>query len=423
VDTKELMEQSETYWESKTDKHDAPSSTVLDLLAVLTKYRRFLSWFILGTTLAVTAYALVAPRWYRSTASVFPAEKADLFGGLEGIASLAKSFSPGRALSALGSNPETDRYLAILKSGTVLNAVIQKFDLVHVYDITAYPGEKTMKELLSNVDFVVESEGNLTISVYDRDPQRAADMANFFVDELNRANTGIQVQNARANREFIEQRYTKNLADIAAAEDSLTAFQKRYGIIAMPEQTQASIKAAAEITAQLALKEVQVGVLRRTQSVDNPAVAAMSIEVEELRHKLSQMNSGAGVAAGDLNVFVPFRKVPELGAEYVRRFRNVEIQYKILQFITPLYEQAKVEERRETPSVVVLDKAGPAERKAKPKVSFYALMGLVLSTLVAFLVVFIREMIARLDAAQPGRFTSMVSTWRSDWFGLRLRRR
>ncbi len=423
MDKKEIMEQPESYWEAKTDKHDAPSSTVLDLFAVLTRYRRFLSWFVLGTTLVVTVGAFLAPRWYRSTASVFPAEKADLLGGLEGIASLAKTFSPGRALSALGSNPETDRYLAILKSGTVLNAVIQKFDLVHVYDITAYPGEKTMKELLSNVEFSVESEGNLTISVYDKDPQRAANMANFFVDELNRANTELQVQNARGNREFIEQRYKKNLSDLAAAEDSLTGFQKRYGIIAMPEQTEASIKAAAEITAQLAFKEVQAAVLRRTQSADNPSVAAMEIEIDELRHKLSQMNSGAGKADGEMKVFVPFNRVPDLGAEYVRRFRDVEIQYKILQFITPLYEQAKVEERRETPSVVVLDRAGPAERKAKPKVSLYAMMALVLSTLAALLVIFVREMIARLDAAQPGRFASLISTWRSDWFGLRLRRR
>jgi tyrosine-protein kinase Etk/Wzc len=417
------MEQPETDWQEKTDKRSAPSSTVLDLLAVLTKYRRFLSWFVLGTTVVVTVVALLSPRWYKSSASVFPAEKADLLGGLEGIASLAKSFSPSRALTSLGSNPETDRYMAILKSGTVLNAVIQKFDLVHVYDITAYPGEKTMKELLSNVEFTVESEGNLTISVYDKDPQRAADMANFFVQELNRANSELQVQNARGNREFIEQRYKKNLSDLAAAEDSLTAFQKRYGVIAMPEQTEASIKAAAELTAQLALKEVQVGVLRRTQSVDNPALASISIEVDELRRKLSQMNSGAGLSEGEMKVFVPFKRIPDLGAEYVRLFRDVEIQYKILQFITPLYEQAKVEERRETPSVVVLDRAGPAERKAKPKVSLYALMAFVFSTLAALLVIFVREMIVRLDAAQPGRFASLIATWRADWFGLRLRRR
>jgi uncharacterized protein involved in exopolysaccharide biosynthesis len=373
-------------------------------------------------TIVVTTLALLSPKWYKSTASVFPAEKADLFG-LEGISSLAKNFSPARALSALGGNPELDRYMAILKSGRVLGAVIEKFALARVYEISSYINEKTTKELLNNTEFTVESEGNLTITVYDKDPQRAADMANFFVEMLNKTNSELQALNARGNRQFIEERHKKNMVDLAAAEDSLRVFQKRYGIIAMPEQTEASIKAAAEITAQLALKEVHVGVLRRTQSTDNPAVVAGQIEIDELRNKLSQMgSSGAGIGK-EMKVFVPFNKVPDLGMEYLRRYRDVEIQYKILQFITPLYEQAKVEERRQTPSVIVLDKAGPAERKAKPKVSLYGLIALVSSLLVSILYVFFKELVEKLRREHPERYDAIVSLLRSDWLGLRLQRR
>jgi tyrosine-protein kinase Etk/Wzc len=400
-----------------------PASTLLDFLAVVTKHRKFISRFVLSVTVIVTIVALLMPKWYKSTASVFPAEKSDLLGALDGVSSLAKAFSPARALSSLTGNPESDRYLAILKSGTVLSAVIQKFNLVQVYDITSYPQEKTVKELLNNVEFTAETEGNITITVYDKDPQRAADMANFFVDLLNKTNSELLAQNARGNRKFIEERYNKNLSDLAAAEDSLKAFQKKYGIIALPEQTQASIKAAAEITGQLALKEVEAGVLRRTQSSDHPSVVAAEIEIQELRSKLSQMNRGSFVPGGDMKVFVPFNKVPDLGGEYVRRFRDVEIQYKILQFITPLYEQAKIEERRQTPSVLLLDRAGPAERKSKPKVSLYALLALVVSLGISFFVIFVMELKERLKATHPDRFKALVSTLRADWFGLRLRRK
>lgn len=395
-------------------------SALVDFLEVITKHRRFISRFVLSVTVVVTIITLLMPKWYKSTASVFPAEKAELLGALEGISSLAKNLSPARALSALGSNPEADRYMAILKSGRVVGAVIEKFKLDSVYDISSYKAEKTAKELLSNTEFTVEQEGNITTSVYDRDPQRAADMANYFVEMLNKTNTELQVQNARGNREFIQERYNKNLRDLASAEDSLKAFQKRYGIIAMPEQVEASIKAAAEITARLALKEVQAGVLRRTQSGDNPSVAAAQIEIDELRQKLSEMNSGVSLSPGELRVFVPFRSVPDLGGEYVRRYRDVEIQYKILQFITPLYEQAKVEEKRQTPSVLVLDKAGPAERKSKPKVSLYALIALVVSLLISTVVVFFLEMIEKLKSAHPDRFDALTSTLRADWFGIRI---
>jgi uncharacterized protein involved in exopolysaccharide biosynthesis len=395
----------------------------MDFLSVITKYRKFISRFVVICTIGTIIVTLILPKWYKSVASVFPAEKADLLGGLEGIASLAKSFSPGKALSSLSGNTETDRYLAILKSATVLNAVIQKFDLVHVYEITSYPMEKTTKELLSNVEFTVETEGNLTITVYDTDPRRAADMANYFVEMLNTKNTELQVQNAHGNRQFIEERYKKNLSDLAAAEDSLKAFQKKYGVIALPEQVEASIKAAAEITGQIALKEVQANVLRRTQSADNPSVIATQIEIDEFRNKLSQMNSGAHIPKNEMNVFVPFSKMPDLGGEYIRRFRDVEIQYKILQFITPLYEQAKVEERRQTPSVLILDKAGPAERKSKPKISLYALIALMMSLLLSLFTAFVIEAIAKLQSNKQEDLKNLLTVLRSDWFGLRIRRK
>jgi tyrosine-protein kinase Etk/Wzc len=336
---------------------------------------------------------------------------------------LMKSFSPVRALSSLTGNSELDRYLAILKSKTVLNAVIQKFDLVQVYDITSYPEEKTTKELLSNVDFSAETEGNLTVTVYDKDPQRAADMANFFVEMLNKVNAQLQVQNAKANKGFIEQRYNKNLRDLAAAEDSMKVFQKRFGVIAMPEQTEASIKASAEIAAQLALKEVEENVLRRSQTADHPSVLALQMEIEGLQGKLREMSSGSMARSGEISVFVPLSKVPDLGSEYLRRYREVEIQYKILQFITPLFEQAKVEEKRQTPSVIVLDVASPAERKAKPKVALYALIALMGSLLISFVVVFTLEMVTRLRSEQSNQVDTLFSTMRSDWFGLRFWKR
>jgi capsule polysaccharide export protein KpsE/RkpR len=258
--------------------------------------------------------------------------------------------------------------------------------------------------------------------VYDKNPQRAANMANYFVEMLNKTNTELQGQNARGNRQFIEERYKKNLSDLANAEDSLKFFQKKYGVVALPEQTEASIKAAAEITGQLAIKEVQANVLRRTQSADNPSVIATQIEIDELRNKLSQMNEGTNIPQNEMKVFVPFNKMPDLGGEYIRWFRDVEIQYKILQFITPLYEQAKVEENRQTPSVLLLDKASPAERKAKPKVSLYALIAFVVSTLLSMLVVFSFEGLERLRDIDAVRLNTIIDYLKSDWFGLKWNR-
>jgi len=117
--------------------------------------------------------------------------------------------------------------------------------------------------------------------------------------------------------------------------------------------------------------------LERTQSPNHPLVISKRIELEELNKKIGQMNLPTGKqASSEMKLLVPFSKIPDLGAEYMRRFRDVEMQYKILQFITPLFEQAKVEEQRQTPSVLVLDQAFPAERKSKPKRLWIVLGGL-----------------------------------------------
>lgn len=407
---------------NQEDKTITLGSTILDFLSILTKYRRFLVWFIIGITFITTLVAFVSPKWYKATASVFPAEQTDLFSGMDGISSLVKTFSPGKRLASLTGPTETDRYIAILKSSTVLTEIITKFDLVNVYEITSYPVEKTTKELLSNVVFEIQDEGNLTISVYDKSPQRAAEMANHFVELLNKTNSELHVQNARGNREFIEQRYNKNLEDIRQSELALKTFQKKFGVIAMPEQIEASIRAGAEIMGKLTLKEVELNIMKRTLSEESPLVASAKIEVQELQKKINEMNSDRTVTDNQIKILIPFKQAPELGSEFLRLYRDLEIQYKILQFITPLFEQAKVEERRSTPSVIVLDQAGVPERKAKPKVSLYTLMAFVISTVIGLFIVFTREMFDRLSLVNPEKFNYIFKILKKDWFGLRIKR-
>jgi tyrosine-protein kinase Etk/Wzc len=404
------------------DRSESVGGSLLDFLAVLTKWRKFIVRTVVIVTLAAVIFALVSPKWYKATASVFPAEKADMFAGLEGISSLVRSISPGRSLSALTGGGETERYLAILNSENVLLRVIDRFDLTKVYDITSYPREKTIKELLSNVTFETAEQGNLQITVYDTDPQRAADMANYFVKVLNETNSELQVQNARANRHFIETRYQKNLSDLRGAEDSLKAFQIKHGVIALPEQLEASVKAMAEIYGKMAVDEVQLNVLRQTLGNGHPSIRAAEIELGAMKDKVRELNAGTN-KEGDVNVLVPFKQAPALGEAYIRLYRDVEIQYKILQFVTPLYEQAKVEEQRATPSVIVLDSALVPERKAKPKASLYGLLALFASAILALLVVFAIEGGLKLKAMDPDGMATLWSTVRSDWFGLRWTRK
>jgi hypothetical protein len=127
---------------------------------------------------------------------------------------LVKGFSPTKGLAALTGTSDVDRYMAILKSGTMMNDVISTFNLREEYELEDAYYEKVVKAFINNLEMDVEDEGNLVVSVYDQDPQKAADIANYMIAKLNEMNTVLGVTNAKANREFIEQRYIENITYI-----------------------------------------------------------------------------------------------------------------------------------------------------------------------------------------------------------------
>ena len=386
-----------------------------EFLITIVRYRWFLFWFILVITTSATLYALLAPKWYKSTTSVLIAEKNDLLSTLSGLGGLAKGFSASKGLAALtGNNSEAEKYQAILKSSTLTDEVIKKFDLRKEYDLEDDYYEKTVKEWESNINMEVQDEGNLTITVLDKNPQKAADIANYMVFRLNEINTTLGVQNAKANREFVEKRYFQNVKDINDLEDGMREFQQKYGVIAVPEQLEATVKSLSVIYVDLYKKEVELNVLKQTYGPDHPLTNNANVELKELQKKINLLNSGADDSQKDVKLLIPFKQAPQLGNEYLKIYRNLEIQYKILEFVQPLYEQAKVEEARNTPSVLVLDKAGPAERKSKPKGTLYAIISFVTSLLVGIMIVFTRELFMKLKSADPEKHNYLVNQLRND---------
>lgn len=405
------------------DKNIKVGNTFFEFLTVIVRYRWFLFWFVLIITGSVTLYAFLAPKWYKSTASVLPAEKNDLLSAISGISSLAKSFSASKGLAALtGKNSESDRYLAILKSATVTDEIIKKFDLRKEYDRQNDYYEKVVKDWQSNSDFEIQDEGNLTITVYDMNPKKAADIANYLVQRLNDINTDLSVANAKANREFVEKRYQQSISDINNLETGMQKFQEKYGVIAVPEQLKATVESMSKIYVDLYKKEVEFNVLKQTYGVDHPMTANAKIEMDELRKKIDQLNNGTDASQKEVKLLIPFKEAPELGNEYLKIYRNLEIQYKILEFIQPLYEQAKIEEVRNTPSVLVLDNAVPSDHKAKPKATIFASVSFIISVLLGLFFVFFRELLLKMKQYNPSGYSFIIISLKKDLSKIGIKR-
>jgi len=388
----------------KISSENTVGHSFIEFLTITVKFRWFLFWFIFVITTSATLLALLSPKWYKASASVLPAEQTDFLGALGGLSSLVKGFTPSKGLAALTGSTELDRYIAILKSSTLADNVIKEFNLTKEYDLEGDYYEKVVKEFTSNLDIEVQDEGNLLVSVYDKNPQRAADIANYMVGKLNEINTRLSVTNAKANREFVEKRYFENKNDIDDLENQMKDFQEKYGVVAVPEQLESTVKAMSEIYADLVKKEVALNVIQKTYGANSPMLNQLEIEVEELKSKINKINAGTEVSKDGINLLIPFKKAPDLAYKYLKIYKDLEIQYKILEFVQPMYEQAKVEEVRNTPSVLILDKAGPPERKAKPKGSLYFIISFLSSTFLGLLIVFSLEGINKIKNIDPERY-------------------
>lgn len=355
------------------------SFTVLDIITIFLRNKKkiFLvtAIFFVG---AVIQYFFISDLIYTSTASVKSSSKSSgllgaLDAGLPDIEGLDElGMGGGKSAKELAS------YEEILLSRRCLESVILKFGLME-RDEYKYM-EDALKEF-SEDKLIIKQEklaGVLYISVLDKDPALAKEMVEFLLLQLNQINIDMSVLNARNNREFIEKRYIQAKEDLTKVEDSLKAFQLIYGI-APDLQIKASAQSVFTLEAELKAEEVKLDVVKKILSADQPEVKVQEAKVNSLREKIASIQTST-----DLGDFLRLGNSPQIAMSFLRLQRDLEIQTKILTFMLPIYEQSKIEEKRETPTILVLDTPHVAERKTKPKratmVIVFTFVGFLLAT-------------------------------------------
>lgn len=331
---------------------EPPSPAWGDLMQVLRRRRRFLALNVLATTVLALVIALLLPRWYTGRAVLLPPLEDDLGSSMvsqllpRGIGSLRMPGAPTLA----------DVFVAVLKSRTVADRIVRRFDLVRRYKVS--DGEKAVKELQQHVKFQVGDEGTIAILAEDRDPRTAAAMANAYVEELDRFNKETRTTSAQRTRAFIEQRLDVAKRDLAAAEDLLRDYQQRRRLPALSPSDRSEAEMGAQLLAQRTALEVRLHVLRQS-------LAENSEEVRRVREELTAIDRQVG-------------GLPRAGLDVARLWREVKVQEQVFELLTSQLEEARIRETRDTPTVQVLDRAEPAIHKSRPKRSVIVIAGLLI---------------------------------------------
>ena len=390
---------AESYFHSIPEYEVDVDTAILSFLGMLWTERKLLL-HIVGWGLALSlALGLFYPPWYTATTQLIPAQKnsqsplalLSALGGNSALASLASG--------ALGGKTEGGTLVGVLSSRTVQDRLIDQLDLRKEFHCKGYADAR--KRLKREVTFAEDRKsGIITLSITNRNPVRAAEIANAYVSQLNHVLAQVNSSSAHLERVFLEERLKQVNQDLQDAEKAFSEFSSQNTTLDINAQGKAMLEAGASLQGELIASEAQLRGLQQIYTDESVRVRSLRAHINELRQQLLNLSgkkaSGSNLQGSDTqneqsDIIIPsIRQLPLLGVKYADLFRRTKVQEAIFETLTKQYEIAKIDEAKEDPSVRILDLAVPPEKPAGPLLLWCIVGGLILSSLLAVVTVMCR---------------------------------
>ena len=408
-----------------------------EVLRLLWDRRRLLARAGVAGLLLSTLVAFLIPKSYTSTAQLMPPDSQSSSSGLAMMAALAGKVGSGLSgLSGdlLGLKSSGALFIGVLRSETAEDRIIQQFDLQKVYGTRLLMNAR--KQLDANTVISEDRKsGIISISVTDHNAQRAAAMANAYVDELNSLVAQLSTSAAHREREFLEERLKVAKAELDDASNQLAQFSSKNNTLDIQAEGKAMLDAAGSLAGQMIAAQSELEGLRQIYTDKNPRVRALNARVGELRKQLerlggtkespqarpAQTTGPVTMLTGDpppekapTTPFPTIRNLPLLGAKYADYYQQAKIQATVFELLTEQYEMAKVQEAKETPSVKVLDPGRVPEWKSFPPRLLIMFLGTFLAFAAAAVWVLGAKSWSEVDPADPRKVLALevaASIW------------
>ena len=375
-----MIEEPHTNPVTETDEED--EINLLQLLLVIVRRKMLIIKICVAAIVLSVCYSLTLKNIYTATSQFYPPQKESPLGS---FASLLAQTGPLQGLGGLGG--PGDLYLAITKSRTVADAVVKRLELQKAEDGRMRTIEAARTAVKGAVKVAVGKDGIITVAATSRNPQKAADLANAFVDETIKRSVQLYVTKAGTERSFLEKRLEVVKVELKNAEADLKAFQEKHKTIKVEAQASVAIEGIARLRAEIVSKEVQLATLRNSMTDESSEVKALQAGISRLKSQLGTV-TGSG---GNDNIIPATGNLPGLGMEYIRLLREVKIQETIFEQLSKQYEMAKINENKDSSSVQVIDEAIPPIKKSGPKRSLIVLLSAFIAFFGSIVVIFIQE--------------------------------
>lgn len=373
---------------------------VFNLRLLWSSCRLLQSAAVSGLAIA-TVIAFVLPPTYESTAQLMP---PDTNSPMDVLMATSLGARAGDMLSSLpadmpGLKSSGALFIGVLRSRTVQDRIVDRFNLRRVYGYKLGKEARIKLEENSSI-FEDRKSGIVTIVVSDHDRQRAAAIAQAYVDELNHLVSQLSTSSAHRERVFLEQRIAEVKRDLDRASHQLSDFSSRNTAMDLAEQGRAMIEATSLLTGQLIAAESELSGLKQIYNPVNVRVRSTEARIAALRAKIAELRGNDSNASGDLP---SLRKLPQIAVQYSDLYRESKTQEALYGSLTQQYELAKVQEAKEIPSVKLLDAPDIAERRSYPPRLQIMLAGIFLGFTSASAWILTKYHWEQLDEENPGK--------------------
>ena len=333
--------------------------------------RRLLRSVVVGLAAGVIL-AFLLPSRYQSTTQLMPpdSQSNNAIALLAGLAGKESSGLGAMAGDLLGMKSTGDLFVGVLRSRTVRDGIVQRFDLRKVYGSRF---EMQAREKLADRTSISEDRksGIITVEVSDRDPHRAAAIAGAYIDELDKLMAELTTSSAHRERVFLEGRLNTVNQELQSAEQNFSQFASKNTTIDVAEQAKAAVQSTAILQGQLIGAQSELEGLKQIYSDNNVRVRSTEARVAELRKQLQRLAGKQGGDSADNSansdqLYPSLRQLPIVGVPYAELYRRLKVEETVFETLTKQYEIAKVQEAKEIPTVKVLDAADVPERRSFP---------------------------------------------------------
>jgi capsular polysaccharide transport system permease protein len=356
-----------------------PDNRKGEKLWVLWRSRRFLWGVTWKTFVASIVLAFLVPSHYKSAVRFVPGENPGTSGSSSMMGLMSKALGGDNssmgfgldAASLLGAKTPGAFYVEVLKSRSVQDRLINRFDLRARYRKGTYFEARKKLAKFTEIEEDKKS-GVITLTVTDYEPEMAAQMANAYVDELNRLAVDLNTSSAHRERQFLEERLATAKQDLSRASAALSQFTTKNSMVDPQNEGRAVMDAAARMQGEIIASETELKGLQQIYSDDNVRVRTLKARMAELQSQLRKLvgqNNEQAVqdsVAGWSAPYPSMHTLPGLGSRYADLYREAKIQEAVYAFVTQQFEMARIQEAKELPIVRVMDAGVKSEKRSSP---------------------------------------------------------